>query len=176
MQALIDNLNKQIEQHIHGPAREKTLSQLQRNPTAQAVAAITYEIIMEMDSQAAARKAPLEMDVVLAVATETIDMLLEIMVAMGIQIKMDEMREESLLKLSLIHMKEVEDRGDPEEIEAAKAMLAALGEEGLIDQSMQHINSRASASPEEMQVAGQRMMAPKQTPMAAGVQQGLMQG
>ena len=176
MQALVDSLNKQVEQHIHGPGRERILSLLQRNPTADAVASITYEMIMDMDQQAVENAAPLGMDIILAVATETIDMILEIMEAMGTQINPDEMRNESLLKIALLHMQQVEQGGDPQEIEAAKAMLSALGESGMVGEAMNHINSKADARPEQMQAAGMQMIAPKQNPMAAGVQQGLMQG
>ena len=74
MQELVDSLNKQVEQYIHGPRREKIISQLQRNPTSDAVASISYELIMEIDKQAEQANNALGIDVIMAVATETIDM------------------------------------------------------------------------------------------------------
>lgn len=176
MQELVDSLILQTENHLHGPARPKILKQLQKNPTADAVAAITYEIITGMDEQIASKGAPLELDVIMAVATETIDILLEIMEAMGMKINVEEMREESLLKMVLLHMQVVEKRGDPEEKAAAEEMLAVMTADGTMEEGMKYVQSRASMSPEQMQQMGQQMAAPKQNPMAAGVQQGLMQG
>lgn len=171
-QAQVDKLNKQVEQHIHGRKREQILDQFSRNPTADAVASITYDLIRKMDEQASQRNSPLELDVLMGVATETIDILVEIMEAMGINMDPNEMREEALMKMVLLHMQFVED--DPEEKAAAQELLMALQEGGEFDQGMEYIQKRASASPEELQAAGAAMVSPQQTPMAAGVQQGLM--
>ena len=171
-QALVDKLNHQVEQHIHGRQREKILTQLQKNPTADAVASLTYELITGMDKQAEERGAPIGLDVILGVATETIDILVEIMEAMGVEMDPEEMRSESLMKMVLLHMQMVED--DPAEKAAAQEMLVALTEDGSIDQSMEYISKAANASPEQMQQAGQVIATPQQDPLAAGVQQGLM--
>ena len=172
-QELVNSLVTQVEQHIHGPAREQILAQLSENPTADTMAEITHSTIMAMDQQAAERGAPLDIDVLMGVATETIDMLIEILEAMGAEVNPDEMREETLLKTVMLHMKEVE--GDPEQQAAAQELLAVLGADGTLEQSMDHINQKASASKEEMQMVGQQMAAPQPKPVAAGVRQGLMQ-
>ncbi len=109
----------------------------------------------------------------MGVATETIDMLVEIMEAMGIKLNPEEIGEESLMKMVLLHMKAVE--GDPEQKAAAQELLASLAEDGTVDETMAHINGKASASPEEMQAAGAQMGAPQRKPVAAAVQQGLME-
>ena len=73
----------------------------------------------------------------------------------------------------MLHMKTVED--DPEEKAAAQELLAAMTADGTMKQSLDYVASKASASPEEMATAGQAMLGPKQKPLAAGVQKGLMQ-
>lgn len=174
-QQLVDKLVYQVEQHIHGRQREKILSQLERNPTSDAVASLTYELITKMDKQATDRNADIGIDVILAVATETIDMLVEILEAMGaLQTSPDELREESLMKMVLLHMQMVED--DPAEKAAAQELLAAMVEDGSMDEAMTHIQQQASASPEQMQMMGAQAAMPQQKPVAAGVQRGLMQG
>lgn len=172
MQELVTSLVKQVEQHIHGRAREEILAKLEQSPTADTMAQIVYDLVMLMDQQASTRGAPLGVDVLMGVATETIDMLIEIMEAMGIKPNVDELREETLIKIILLHMKAVED--DPEEKAAAQELLAELTSDGTMDQVMDHIGQRANMSSEQMQMAGQSMAGPRQNPVAAGVRQGLM--
>lgn len=171
-QEMIIGLTKQVEQHLHGRAREQILQKIEQSPTADTLAGIVYELIMLMDQQSGQRGAPLQVEVLMAVATETIDMLIEIMDAMGIDPNVDEMREETLIKLLLLHMQQVEN--DPEEKAAAEELLAELTADGTMDQAMDHITSKAGMSPEQMQASGQR--SPQRNPMAAGIQQGLMNG
>jgi hypothetical protein len=172
-QELVNKLNKQVEQHIHGQGKEDILAQLEAAPTADTVAKITYDLIVLMAQQAESRGAGLEIEVLMGVATETIDILIEIMEAMGAPIEgQDEVREEALIKALILHMEAVED--DPEEKAAAQELLAQLMEDGTMDETMNHINSKASASPEQMQQAGAAMVQPQQKPLAAGVQRGLM--
>jgi hypothetical protein len=171
-QQLVDSLNSQVEKYIHGPHREDILALLEQSPTADAVAEVTHKAVMAIDAQASERGAPVELDVLMGVATETIDMLIEIMQAMGIELNVGEVREESLLKVVMLHMESVGD--DPEQKAAAQEMLAVLTEDGTMQKSMAHIDGKADASTKEMQVAGQQMVAPKQKPLTAGIQRGLM--
>ncbi len=171
-QQLVDSLNKQVEQKIHGEGRDQILAQLEQDPTAKTLGTVTYEVVMAVDTQAAERGAPVDLDVLMGVATETIDMLIEIMQAMGIELVPAEMQEEALLNLVMLHMQAVE--GDPEQKAAAEELLIALDADGTLDSSMEHINEKADASPEQMAQAGLSMGAPKQKPLAAGVKQGLM--
>jgi len=172
-QELVNSLNKQVEQHIHGQGREEILAQLEQSPTPDTIAKITHDLIMMMDGQASQRGAPLEMDVIMGVATETIDILVEILEAMGqAQGDPEDIREETLIKTLLLHMETIGD--DPEEKAAAQQLLQGLMADGSVDMAMKHINSKADASPEQMQAAGAAMIAPQQTPVAAGVRQGLM--
>jgi len=173
-QALVDSLVSQVERHIHGRGRDEILQKLEQNPTADTVAEVTHTTIMDIDTQAAQRGAPIEIDVIIGVATEIIDMLIEIMDAMGIQTNPDELREESLIKVAILHGESVE--GDPEQKAASEAVLAALVEDGTMDMSMAHINEQASAEEGQMRAAGRQMAGPARDPVSAGVEQGLMQG
>ncbi len=172
-QDLVNSLVSQVEKYIHGPAREQIITQIEQNPTADTLAEITYSTIIGIDQQSVERGSPVDIDVLMGVATETIDLLVEIMEAMGVQMNPDEIREETLLKIVMLHMQAVEN--DPEEKAAAEQLLATLAEDGTLEQSMQYIEQRAGSSQEEMAAAGQQMAAPQQTPVAAGVRQGLMQ-
>ena len=172
-QQLVDSLNKQVEQHLHGKAREGILAQLEQAPTPDTMAQIVYELMSLMAQQAEGRGAGLEIEVLMGVATEAIDILIEILEAMGQAGNPDELREETLIKVLLIHMAEVEN--DPEEKAAAQELLAEITGDGTLQSTMDHINSKAGASPEQMQQAGAAMVQPQQKPLAAGVQRGLMQ-
>lgn len=176
MEELTERLISQVEQHIHNRGRDEIVEQLQAEPTAQTVGQITYDLIMAMDEQAKQRGAPIDLEVLLPVATETIDMLVEIMEAMGTKEDLQTLREEAMMALVMIHMKAVED--DPEAKAAARELMQALADEGMFAEGMGYIEKRADADPDEMRARGQQMaaeMAPKQNPVAAGVQQGLMQ-
>jgi hypothetical protein len=172
-QDLVDRLSAQVEQRIHGPEREKILKRLEQDPSADALAEFVYNTILSIDQQADNRGAPVDIDVLMGVATETIDRLVEILEAMAVEFDPDEMREETLLKIVMLHMKAVE--GNPEEKAAAEELLLALTEDGTMQNSMDHVSGKASASDEQMAAAGQSMLAPKQKPLSAGVQKGLMQ-
>jgi hypothetical protein len=173
-EAIIQTLNSQVEQVFLGPQEEQITSALAANPTADTIAQITYDTIIAIDQQAASRGAPLDLDVLIPVATEAIDLLIEILLAIGrVKINEAEMREESLIKVALLHMRAVE--GNPEKQMAAREMLAVLANDGDLERSMQHINEQSSATPDQMQAAGSAIAAPKQNPVAAGVSRGLMQ-
>ena len=172
-QELVNGLVSQIEKQLHGPKREQVLSTLEQNPTADTMAEIVHTIIMDIDTKAADRKTPLDLDVLMGLATETIDMLIEILEAMGVQINADEMREETLLKIVLLHMKSVE--GDPEAMAGAQELVEAMTADGSMEDSMKHIAGKEGVNPEQMQATGTAMAGPQQKPLAAGVQQGLMQ-
>ena len=172
-QDLVDRLNSQVEKQIHGPQREQILKQLEQDPSADSLAQFTYNTIVAIDNQASSRGAPLDIDVLLGVATETFDILIEILEAMGVQFNPDEMRDEALIKLIMLHMKAVEN--DPEEKAAAQELLMQLTQDGTMGASMDYIGNKASANTEEMINAGNQMTGPQKNPMAAGVEQGLMQ-
>ncbi len=172
-QELVNSLNSQIEKRIHGPGREQILAAFEQDPTADGVAEIVYEIIVSVASQAESRGAPLDVAILMGVATETIDMLLEILAAMGTDMVVEEMQEESLIKVMMLHMETVQD--DPEEVAAAQEMLAEMTGDGTMQAVMNHIGDKASASPEEMLTAGAAMAQPQKTPLAGGIQQGLME-
>lgn len=172
-QHIVNRLIKQVERLLHGAKREQILRQLEENPTADNLAQTTYDLVISMDQQASQGGASLGIDVLLAVAVEIIDLLLEMLEAMGIKFKPDEMREESLIKLVMLHMQAVE--GDPEEQAAARELLEEMMADGSVDQTMEHINQVSDASPKQMRTAAQQMTAPRRKPIAAGVEQGLMQ-
>ncbi len=171
-QDLVNRLNAQVSDQIHGPAREKILSQFEGSPDAETMAEVTYRIVIDVDSQANSRGAPLGIDVLMGVATETIDTLIEMLQAMGVTLNEDEMREETLIRVVMLHGESVKD--DPEEKAAAQELLAQLTDDGTIQGAMNHIGEKADKTPEEIMAAGQQMAGPQQNPLAAGVQQGLM--
>lgn len=166
-QQLVNHLNKQVEQHIHGEGRDQILQALEQKPDADGMAEIAYSLVRMMAEQAEGEGTPLELDVLMGVVTETIDTLIEILVAMGQAEDSDELREETLIKVMLLHMRAVEN--DPEEVIAAQEILEELQGDGSMDQIAAHLQERG-AMPQQQPQPG-----PRQNPLAAGVQQGLME-
>jgi len=174
-QELVDSLNKQVEQYIHGTAREEILAQLEQNPTTDTMAQIVHDLIMGLAETANSRGAPVELDIILAVATEAIDILAEIIEAMGAPEPEgpDALREETLVKIVILHMESVQD--DPEEKAAAMEMLQELTADGSVDEAMGYVQKRTQMTAEQMRAQGEGMVAPKMNPLSEGVQKGLMQ-
>ena len=63
---------------------------------------------------------------------------------------------------------------DPQQKAAAQELLKELVDDGTMGSAMNYIGEKADTSVGEMGTAGQQMAGPQQTPLAAGVQRGLM--
>ena len=168
-QQIVNQLVAEVEKQLHGPMREQMLQKLEASPTADTVAEAAHNTVMAIDGSS---DAPIELDILLAVVTETIDMMVEVMEAMGIEMNSEEMREEALMKVIILHMESIGD--DPEQKAVMQEILEEMMADGTLDEGMNTIASRADQSHAQMAEAGVAMAAPQQKPLAAGIKQGLM--
>lgn len=175
IQAIIDR----ISDYIHGPARDhivQALTGAQGEELAEQVAAMAYRIVREsMDAVEGGE--PLEIDVVLGVATETIDLLLEIVDALGVKYSPDEMREETLLRMVALHMEQVGD--DPEQKAIAEQALQEMMADGTYQEAMgaaEGMMRRSGVDPSAAVSQGEEMARGPRDPLAQGVSRGLMGG
>ena len=172
-QALVDS----VSDYLHGDARDQVAQSLAGagDKLAETMASITYQVVTQVAEQASGEM-DLEIDMLLGVATETIDFLIEIAQAVGAPVgDLDDLRGRVLMLTVQAHMAKVQD--DPEEVAAAKELLAQMMEDGTFDQGMAYVNSKIQAEgldPANIQAQGVRMAQPQPDPLAAGVRQGLM--
>lgn len=175
---LITELSDGISDYIHGKAREhiaQSIANAGEEALGDTIAALSYQIL-SMVSKKVAQASPemVTMELLLPLATETIDFLIEISKAIGI--KMDEMqiREDALFRMIEIHMAKVGD--DPEQKAIAEEMFAEFMEDGTFDESADYIQQRMKergGDPDDIKAYGQQMAAPQQNQLSAGIQQGL---
>lgn len=177
--ALFYKMADHISDYIHGEARDHIAKAIANSGDGLAdhIATLTYQIVTQA-SEKIAKEDPgmVTIDMLLALAAQTIDFLIEIAHAVGHQVGDEQvLREDSLNRIVQIHMEKVGD--DPEQVAIAEQMLAQFAQDGTMDEAAAYFNQRAQergADPEAMQQQGAQMAAPRQNPMAAGVQQGLL--
>lgn len=163
----------EITNYIHGPARDHIVQsfQQQTEELGETIAALAYRIVRESIDKVEG-EGPVDFDFVLAVATETIDMLIEIADALGIQYDPDKIREESLLRMTAIHMEQVGD--DPEQKAIAKAALEEMMVDGTYERAMgvtQNLMQKHGANPAMAAEMGEQMVTQRQKPLSEAVSQ-----
>lgn len=167
-----------ISDYVHGDAREQIAANFADagEQLYEVMAAISYEILGQVSGQS-----PEAMDIedLFYLATETIDMLIEVAEAVGAPIgDMEEFRGKVLISVVQLHMAAVQD--DPEQKAIAEELLAELTNDGTFDTGMDYVNrmiEKEGGDPGEAEYQGIQMGAqgPQQDPLAQGVQQGLQQ-
>lgn len=171
----LNSLTAEAIQYIFEDAQEEVLNVLTNTDnTAEAVAATTYKItkgLLERHKRAATT---LEADMshALALGTEVTDMLVDIVAATQDQaiVDKDKLREEALMRATVMHGEDVESRERPEDKEEAQGMLTNMIQDGSVDQAFNHVNARAR----EMGVNTNDMLR-KGTEQSTGFLQGLNQ-
>lgn len=164
---------------IHGPARDKVLQTFEQDPSPKAAAGILYKPAIQAIKQAEQAGVEVEEEFIFAVVADGIDMLAEILEAMGqmedSEQALNEFRQATLMEILMLHAEQVGD--DPDQREAAQQALALYAEDGTLEQVIGDVESQAKGAgmdPEQLRAEGQQMAAPRQNPVAEGVQQGLM--
>lgn len=174
VQAIVD----EITNYIHGPARDHIISTFtnEQGDIAETIAAMSYRIVRESIDKVEGQ-GPVDIDIVLGVATETIDLLLEILDALGVKYDPEEMREDTLLRMTALHMEQV--GNDPEQ----KAIAQAALEEMMVDGSYQEAMGAAEGmmrkhgvDPSQAAQAGEQMAMGPRDELSQGVSRGLMGG
>jgi hypothetical protein len=175
---MIQELSDGISDYIHGDARQQIVDGLAgaQDDLDDTIAALSYGIMTQVSEQIAEESPQaVTFDVLLPLATETIDFLVEMVEAMQMPVDdVQDLRERSLMKMIQMHMAKVGD--DPEQLAIAQEMLAEMTP-GEVDEAMSYAQKKAEAegaSPEDIDAMAAQMLQPRQDPLAAGVQQGLM--
>lgn len=172
---LFRELSDGISDYLHGPAREhvaQTLSQA-GDELDDTIAAVGYQTLSEVSKQIEQISPELvSLEMLLPLATETIDYLIEIADAVGAPVgDVNGLRERSLMKMIEIHMATLED--DPEQKAMAQEMFAQFLQDGTFDQASEYIAKKIREEGGDPEQIKQQAMQPRRDPLAAGVQQGL---
>lgn len=172
---LFSELSDRISDYIHGPAREQIVQQIDRgsDQLGETIAATAYRIVRETaDQLEQVDSGMLGMKLMLKLATQTIDYLLEIADALGVKYRPRKAREEALLKMVGLHMEQIGD--NPEQRAVAEQMLDQMLKDGTYQKAMGVAKRRMreeGVDPSEAARTGEQMA---QNKVAQGVQQGLM--
>lgn len=180
---MMQKLSDGISDYFHGPAREHVAKSIANAGTdgslADTIAAISYQTLTQVSDQIA-QTAPemVTLEILLPLATEAIDYLIEIAQAIGIPTgDLTELREDALGRMIEIHMAKVGD--DPEQKAIAEEMFADFLQDGTFDEAASYVEERVKArggDPAMIRQAGQQMAGPKPDPLAASINQGLPGG
>ena len=183
---VMQELSDGISDYLHGKARDHVAEKLAGSKEAldESIAAMAYQTMTQV-SKKVKRMDPamVTIDILMPLATETIDYLIEIAQAVGAPIKDEQdLRERSLIRMIEIHMSNPEVAEDPEQKAIAAEYLEEMAADGSMDEVDRFINDKIKAEggdPEQVtqasQQIAQQMMQPKKDPLAQGIQQGLMQ-
>ena len=186
---LIDGLIADAVEYIHGKAQEEVISALANTEDITgSMAALTYKITKGVldNNKKAAISMHADMNHATAVGTEVVDMLAEILerIEPEAAFDIDKLKEESFTRAMVMHGEQME--GDPANKEEAGILFEDMLADGTVQQGMDYVNQRATqdgvstADMErkglEMAREGARMSVPEKNPVAAGVEQGLMDG
>lgn len=176
----IQKITDGISDYLFGDAREHVAQNIAKSGEEldQTIAALAYQTVTQAAEQAKEQLPDaMSIDILLPVAAQTIDFLIEIAKAVGAPIKdEDDLRARAMIKMVQVHMAAVEN--DPEQKAMAEEMLAEMMEDGTYEQGVQFVNKKIKeegGDPEKAQAMGQQMAAPRQNRLSAGVQQGLME-
>ena len=183
-QEFISQLTAEAVEYLHGRARKDVVRKLtQSTNTPETMGAITYKLargLLEKHKKAG-MSMELDMGVAMGVATEIIDMQVEMLERVAPDKLGDpqKTREDALLRTMLLHAEQLGD--DPAAKEEAQQMLRGFMQDGTVDQAFGYVNQRAAqegVSVDDMMLAGNKLAAQAvgggQKPLAQGVQQGLM--
>lgn len=180
---LMQTLSDGISDYLHGPARDHlaTAMSADEGVLEDTVAATAYQTLTEVSKQIAQMDPSMvTIDILIPLATETIDYLIEIAQAVGADIPDEqELREMSFMKMIEIHLSNPEVANDPEQRAIAEEYLAEMVQDGTYEEAEKYVNQKIQAeggSPEDTEQMAMQMLQPRQNPLAQGVQQGLMDG
>ncbi len=177
---VIKKLTDGVSDYLFGDAREHVAQNIKQSGEEldQTIAALAYQTVTQAAEQAKEQFPDvLSIDILLPVAAETIDYLIEIAKAVGAPVKdEDDLRARSMIKMVQVHMAAVEN--DPEQKAMAEEMLAEMMEDGTYEQGVNFVNQKIKeegGDPEQAQQMGRQMAAPRENQVASGVRQGLME-
>jgi len=148
-QMFIDQMTAEATMYIFDSARQEVLDAIiNTENTAEAIGATTYKVtkgLLEKHKKVGLSLGA-DMSHAVALGTEVTDMLVDMVQAAqpNAILNPDKLREESLMRTTVMHGEDVEKIGDPEAKEEAQVMYASMMQDGTVDQAMGYVNSRAS--------------------------------
>ncbi len=159
---------------IYGQGQKGIAKQLKSAKNLpQTVGMVTLQLVKTAADQATAAGREFDLDMILGCATEIIDSLFQMARALKLDVGDPEQAGAEAL-FTAIHAYQASTPPGSEEQEAAKAMLAQMQQDGLVDEgvaALQAMGAKAGVDPFADEAAP-----PQQTPMAQGVRAGLMGG
>ena len=179
---MFQQLSDGISDYFHGPAREHVSKSIADAGTDEAladtIATISYQTLHQVSEQVAqASPESVTLELLLPLATEAIDFLIEIAQAIGVPTgDLTELREDSLGRMIEIHMAAIGD--DPEQKAVAEEMFAEFLEDGTFEEATGYVDERIKArggDPEMIRREGAQMGSPQPDKLSAGVRQGLLE-
>ena len=182
---MLEELSDGISDYIHGDAREHISTQIaqSKEELGEVIGAIAYQIMSDVSMQVAEMSPEMvSFDVLIPIAQDTIDYLVEIAVAVGAPVNdEDQVRVQSFMVMLDLHKAKVGD--DPEQLAMIEELIMELmGDEATMNEVDSYVNEKIKAEggdPSQVEKMSEQMFQqiaqPKQDPLAQGVQQGLMQ-
>ncbi len=183
---LLTQLIAEAVEYIHDKARDQVVEKLTASEnTSETIAAITYKLsrgLLEKHKEQGLA-IDIEMDLAMGLATEIIDMQLEILerIRPDLGAQAQKLREDALLRTMMIHAEQME--GNPDAKADAEVMMRSFIQDGTADTAFNYINKRAAQeglNTDDMIRTGnkavEQMVGGGPAPVAEGVQQGLMGG
>ena len=180
--ALVDQLVAESVEYIYGREFDNVTSLLRNSKdTSGTIAALTFKTVKGvLKKKKDQLDLDIEMDTAMGVATEVIDMQLEILEKVQPDAVMDpqKIREDSLTRAMVMYGEQFND--DETARSDAQVMLRRMMNEGVTDQAFNYVNKRAKDTGlntnDIMRTGGEVLarQAPQQTPLAGGIRQGLM--
>lgn len=172
--AMIREFSDGISDYIHGEARDHIASSIASAGEAldDTIGAMAYQILSQVSEQVAEMgPEAVTMDILLPLATETIDYLVEIALAVSAPVADEQdLRERSFIKVVELHMAAVQD--DPEQKAIAEEMLAEMMQDGSFEEAEAYVSEKIRAEggdPDRARAMGAGMV--QQNPLAQGMQQ-----
>jgi len=144
----LNMLSAEAIQYIHEDATKQIVEVLTNTgDTAEAVAATTYKITKGLMDRHKPEAISLEADLnhAMALGAEVTDMLIEVAQAAqpDAQLDVEKLREEALLRATVMHGEDVEARNDPEAKQEAAVMYAGMMEDGTVDEALSYADTRS---------------------------------
>lgn len=178
MQDQLDQLIAEAIDYIHGKGRDAIIEQLDNSDdTSGTMAAITYKVSKALlERHKKDRSLDITMDLAMGLATEVIDMQVEMLERMNPGLtnntNVNRLREDALLKTTIMHGEQLEKEGGPSLKDDARVMLADFIRDGTADNAFQYVNKRANQeglNVDDMMRKGNEMLTGKRRPIAAAV-------
>lgn len=185
----INQIVAEAVEYLHVKNLDRVVDLLSKtDDTAGTIGALAYKTtrgLLEKHKKAG-MSLDIEMDTAMGVATEVIDMIMEINQRVNADTTMDEqrVREDALLQVMMQHSKELSD--DEISRDDAAVMLRGMMQDGTVDEAFGYVNRRAKdeglnindiiRKGDDLRDKAMTERGPQKKPVSAGVEQALMGG